>query len=161
MKILLSVLAAAALGGGCYAESGYGYTTTTVGYGAPSMVYVDGSPGVQVIADYDYPVFFSDGMYWRYDGGIWYSSRWHDRGWGRTYNVPVAVRGISRPEGYVHYRGGVAARNAPVYRNEPVVRDHRYAPAAPVARPAPAPVARDHRAAPAPSRPVVRDHRTH
>src|SRR5207244_1286987 len=44
--------------------------------------YVYVSPNVQVIEDYDYPVFFSDGMYWRNDGGVWYSSSYHDRGWG-------------------------------------------------------------------------------
>jgi hypothetical protein len=77
---------------------GYGY-----GYGTPSMAYV--GPGVQVVTDYDYPVFFSDGYYWRYDSGLWYRSGFYNRGWAVSYDVPYAVRGISRPEGYVRYRG--------------------------------------------------------
>lgn len=158
--ITAALLAAAATG--CYTEADVGYTA---GYAAPApdLVYV--SPGVQVVADYDYPVFFSDGVYWRYDGGVWYRSpRWNG-GWAVSYNVPVTVRGIDRPGRYVHYRagGGVmvrdhrgggyyapAGRPATVYRagpGGPVVRDHRSA----------APV---YRAAPPPRRgPVVRDHR--
>jgi hypothetical protein len=90
----------------CYSEEpavgvsyGYGY-----GYAAPQMEYV--GPGVQVISDYDYPVFYSDGFYWRWDGGLWYRSGFYNRGWGVAYNVPIGVRGIARPEAYVHYHGG-------------------------------------------------------
>jgi hypothetical protein len=153
---------------GCYADAGYsaGYygPTTAVAVAGPDMVVVDGAPGVQVVAaDYDYPVFYSDNLYWRYDGGIWYSSRWHDRGWGRNYNVPVGVRGINRPEGYAHYRNSpnyrthVEARGNAGFRQNngnrggnsgPVVRDHRSEPA----RSAPARSAPSHG-------PVVRDHR--
>ncbi len=92
--------------GACYSEEptvGVAYGGG-VGYGSPSMEYV--SPGVQVIADYDYPVFYSDGFYWRYDNDVWYRSGFYNRGWGVSYNVPIGVRGISRPEGYAHYRGG-------------------------------------------------------
>ncbi|MEO8550372.1 MAG: hypothetical protein ABI678_10375, partial [Kofleriaceae bacterium] len=97
--------------GACYSEEpgvgvgvayggggGYGYAA------APQMEVV--APGVQVIADYDYPVFYSDGAYWRYDGGLWYRSGYYNRGWGVSYNVPMGVRGISRPDGYRHYHGG-------------------------------------------------------
>ena len=62
--LILSLVASAALAG-CYSEEpgvdygGGGY----VGNGAPGMEVV--SPGVQVVADYDYPVFYSDGYYWR------------------------------------------------------------------------------------------------
>ena len=95
--------------GACYSEEptmGVSYGGS-VGYGAPSMEYV--SPGVQVIADYDYPVFYSDGYYWRYDNNVWYRSGFYNRGWGVSYDVPLGVRGISRPEGYAHYRGGYNA----------------------------------------------------
>jgi hypothetical protein len=105
MKRLL-VLAVFALAAGCYSEEpavgvsyGYGY-----GYAAPQMEYV--GPGVQVISDYDYPVFYSDGFYWRWDGGVWYRSGFYNRGWGVAYNVPIGIRGIARPEAYVHYHGG-------------------------------------------------------
>jgi hypothetical protein len=119
------------------------------------------SPGVQVIADYDYPVFYSDGFYWRYDGGMWYRSGYWNRGWGVAYNVPVGVRGINRPEAYAHYRGGVGYRGgynngyrggyrANTGYNNAGVRDHR----------APAAVYRGGGGGrSAPSRPVVRDHR--
>lgn len=73
-----------------------------------SYVYV--TPEVQVIEDYDYPVFFSSGLYWRWDNGVWYSSSYHDRGWVTSTNVPVYVRNIQRPETYVHFRANVNAR---------------------------------------------------
>jgi hypothetical protein len=120
MRFLLpgALLIAALAGGGCYSDDvaagpgyaaapGYGYAApgyAAPGYGDPGMAYI--SPDVQVINDYDYPVFFSTGLYWRYDGGIWYSSRWRDRGWGVSYNVPMGIRGIDRPYAYAHYHGG-------------------------------------------------------
>ena len=103
-----SILTGALLGG-CMVDGQTGY----VGYAAPQATVVaqpglvEIQPGVQVVqADYDYPVFYSDNLYWRYDGGVWYSSRWHDRGWATSYSVPARVRGIDRPYGYAHYRGG-------------------------------------------------------
>ena len=134
--------------GGCYTEADVGY-----GYAGPAPAMVAVGPGVQVIADYDYPVFYSDGFYWRYDGGVWYRSGYYSGGWAVAYDVPVGVRRIDRPWGYAHYRAGGPVyanggyRGAPgVYRQGGVeVRDHR----------APAPVYRN-----APVRgPVVRDHR--
>ena len=101
--------------GGCYSEADVGYS---YGYPSADLVYV--SPGAYVVADYDYPVFFSDGFYWRYYGGYWYSSRWHDRGWGVAYNVPVGVRRIDRPYAYAHYRGGVYGNGVRGYRSAPV-----------------------------------------
>lgn len=121
MKTILFLLATS-LFAGCYTETDVGYRATYVAP-APGLVYV--SPGVEVIADYDYPVFYSGGAYWRYDGGIWYSSRVHNGGWVRARDVPVAVRGIDRPAGYAHYRAGARAtvRSAP--RDHRTVRRHR------------------------------------
>jgi hypothetical protein len=142
--------------GACYSEEPGVAVGYNAGYAAPQMEVV--SPGVQVISDYDYPVFYSDGFYWRYDGGMWYRSGYWNRGWGVAYNVPVGVRGISRPEAYVHYRGGYGYnggyRGGGGYRanagyNGGGVRDHR----------APAAVYRGGGGRSAPSRPVVRDHR--
>lgn len=98
--------------------------TGTVRYSAqaqvvtPTMVEVE--PGVQVVEDYDQPVFYSDGLYWRYENGAWYRSNYYDRAYVRGYNVPVQVQRIDRPERYVHYRvrGDVRAD----VRGE----DHRY-----------------------------------
>jgi hypothetical protein len=71
---------------------------------------VEVSPGVEVIADYDEPIFFADDFYWVNRGGIWYSSTWYGGGWGRAGNVPGHILGISRPDMYRHYRpAGFAA----------------------------------------------------
>jgi hypothetical protein len=188
--ILSAVLFAVTLGG-CY-------TTGTVGYrsgyyaGGGGDVYVSSpdlvevSPGVQVVYDYDEPVFYTDGFYWRYSSDGWYRSNNYASGWYYYERPPVAVLQINRPYAYAHYRpqGYVArsrgryrpaepisrGRREPAYRPEPardrgdsgyrndtVVRDHRE----PTYRPDP--VVRDHREAAPPPRPapepVVRDHR--
>ena len=174
-RFTLSIFAAIALTTGCYATG-----TGTVGYSAtytattPDLVEV--SPGVQVIADYDEPIFYSDNYYWRYDGGTWYRSSYYNRGWVYA-RPPHAVISIGepyryrryRPAGYVRrdhrapyrqpaardnrapYRQPAARENRQPYRSGPVVRDHR---PAPVQERRSAPVVRDHRPAP-----VVRDHR--
>ncbi len=152
--LLVIALFVTATAAGCYSEEsvGVGYSA---GYAGPAPALVEVSPGVQVIADYDYPVFYSDGFYWRNTGGVWYRSGYYDRGWAVSYNVPMGVRGIDRPYAYAHYHGNGAVRYGGNggYRPAPgaAVRDHR---AEPVYRPAPAA-----RAAPAARGPAVRDHR--
>ena len=166
MNRLILVLSLLTIGA-CYSEEpgvgeGVAYNGGGGGYAAPGMV--DVSPGVQVIADYDYPVFYSDGFYWRYDGGLWYRSGYWNRGWGVSYNVPIGVRGISRPEAYAHYRGGFnggyrGGYNAGYrggYRGNGGFNNARQGGVR----------VNDHRSAPAAayrggggSRPVVRDHR--
>jgi hypothetical protein len=159
MRTILAAFIFATLAGGCVGESRVGYSAgATVVVETPDLVEV--SPGVQVIADYDEPIFYSDGFYWRYDNDIWYRSSSYTSGWVYIESPPVTIGRIDRPHGYVHYRpSGYVARRRPVPANrierpKPVVRDHRSD-----ARPAPAPtpVVRDHRN-PEPT-PVVRDHR--
>lgn len=181
-----AALSAAALSG-CYAEGDVGATATYpqaqggVYASSPDLVTV--SPGVQVVADYDEPVFFTDGFYWRFNDGYWYRSNNYYSGWYFYERPPVAVLRIDRPYTYAHYRpAGYVARSSGRYRRpEPIVRDHRAPTYGPAARgqvysaPAPSPVVRDHRApvaappaatsapatrapAAAPA-PVVRDHR--
>jgi hypothetical protein len=106
-SIVLSALIATTAAG-CYTEEPDAVYAGSYGYGSPDLV--DVGPGVQVIADYDYPVFYSDGFYWRYDGGLWYRSGYWNGGWGVAYNVPYGVRGIRNPGAYSHWGG---------------VRDHR------------------------------------
>src|ERR1700681_375747 len=117
--ILTAALGAAALTG-CYATGDVGYSGSATyssapdpdGYAAtPDLVTV--SPGVQVVADYDEPVFFTDGFYWRYNDGYWYRSNNYAYGWGFYARPPVAVLRIDRPSAYAHYRpvGYVARRN--------------------------------------------------
>ncbi|HTM21626.1 MAG TPA: hypothetical protein VL172_13990 [Kofleriaceae bacterium] len=84
-------------------------------YQQPEMVYV--SPGVQVVYDYNEPVFYSEGFYWRWYGGVWYRSNYHNYGWVRVRTVPTYVARIDNPRYYVHYRGNG--------RGGAVVRDHR------------------------------------
>ena len=146
MKLIPFVIAAASAG--CYTEADVGYGGGAYVAPAPALVYA--APGVQVIADYDEPIFFADGLYWRSYGGVWYSSRVYNGGWAASYNVPYGVRGIREPGVYAHYRP--AGYNGPRYRGggaySPAVRDHRtYSAPAPAYRPAPArgPVVRDHR----------------
>jgi hypothetical protein len=118
-KFLLSLIAVAGFAG-CYVEDSYsagpgyaaGYAAPApVGYSQPEMV--DVSPGVQVVYDYDYPVFFTGGFYWRWYGGGWYSSHYYNGGWGVAANVPMGIRGIDRPYAYAHYRpAGYVPRSA-------------------------------------------------
>ena len=87
--ILKAMLLAATLGAGCAA------TVSADAYG-PDLVTV--SPGVQVIADYDEPIFYSDGFYWRFYGGGWYRSTYYTGGWVYA-RPPVAVLRVDRPYG--------------------------------------------------------------
>jgi hypothetical protein len=103
-SLLQSVLFVA-LVGGCAGSGQFRYTSNVA---APELVVI--SPGVQVIADLDEPIFYSDNYYWRNQGGSWYRSTSHTRGWARVEVAPVAIRSIDRPSAYVHYRGEAHAR---------------------------------------------------
>lgn len=112
-----AILLAALLAGGCYGEATYTATATPVGVYGPDLVYV--APGVQVVADFDYPVFFVDGIYWRYYNNGWYRSSYYNGGWAWASPPPSLLR-IPHPHTYAHYRprGYVPHRG-------PIVRDHR------------------------------------
>jgi len=77
------------------------YEATPVGP-SYSADLVEVAPGVQVIADYDEPIFYSDGFYWRYYGNTWYRSPYYTGGWVLA-RPPVAILRIDRPHAYVHY----------------------------------------------------------
>src|SRR5262249_7230450 len=100
MRNISSAVLAAALAAGCYGSTDVSGTVVT-----PDMDYV--GPDVQVVADYDYPVFYSGGVYYRYDNGVWLRSRFHDRAYIRATAVPRAVLTIRSPETYrpYHHRG--------------------------------------------------------
>jgi len=114
-RSILSIATTALLGlGACYGTTtvrGQAYVTT------PQLEYI--GPDVQVVADYDAPVFYSQSYYWRYDNGIWLRSSYHDRGFARVTVVPHAVLSIRTPTAYVHYHAHVMGNRRPV-------RDHRY-----------------------------------
>ena len=106
LPLLLVVATGCYATDGVYTEPAYADGTYDGNYanGTPDMV--DVSPGVQVVGDYDYPVFFSGGMYWRNYGGAWYSSNVYNGGWALAGNVPYGVSSIRDPGMYAHYRGG-------------------------------------------------------
>ena len=179
--ILSGLVFAAATLGGCYAQGDVGYQATYSG-GASSDVYVSSpdlvtvSPGVQVVADYDEPVFYTDCFYWRFYNNGWYRSNNYSTGWYYYERPPVAVLRIDRPYAYAHYRpSGYVARNRARYRPiEPVTRGDRRYVGRPepvvrerttvtpgtreVVRPAPAPVVRERTTVKPGTRAVVRDH---
>ena len=83
-----------------------------VEYVQPDLIAV--SPGVEVVYDYDQPVFFVNGFYWHQEGGIWYSSHYHTGGWVRTSSPPREVVSIRNPGGYSHYHpAGFQPHRAP------------------------------------------------
>jgi len=97
-KWLIGGALVATLFAGCAGT--YQATVEDDGY-PPDLVYA--APGVQVIADYDEPIFYSDGLYWRYYGGTWYRSPHYRGGWV-VGAPPMAIRRIDRPTAFVHYR---------------------------------------------------------
>ena len=97
-SVILASVVALALGAGC----GPAEVSGTAYYNGPDLAYV--SPGVSVVADYDYPVFYADNFYWRYTDGAWYRSPVWYGGWYSVSTVPWAVARIDRPWAYSHYR---------------------------------------------------------
>jgi hypothetical protein len=92
---------------------------------APDLVYIN--PSVQVIADYDEPIFYSSNYYWRADGGVWYRSSNYTSGWVRVDAAPVAIRQIDHPSVYVHYHTPAveaAARTSASARHDEHVEAH-------------------------------------
>ncbi|HEX7700219.1 MAG TPA: hypothetical protein VF403_05845 [Kofleriaceae bacterium] len=147
--ILASALTGCIASGGADVTYGGGVAVST-----PDLVEV--SPGVQVVADYDDSVFYSDGFYWRNDGGNWYRSTYYSGGWGYYASPPQAIITINEPYRYRNYRpSGYQPRHQP-YRQQEPIRDHR--------SPQPnyrQPEVRDHRSPePVRNEPEVRDHRS-
>ncbi len=120
IHLLIPALLVMALAAGCTVRGGLRVRST-----APSMVLV--SPGVYVIEDHSEPVFYSEGSYWRYHGGVWYSSRVHTGGWIRVRTVPHYVSRVDRPHTYVRYRGSARGEVRGNGRGHvrPANRDHR------------------------------------
>lgn len=100
-----------------YVSGGY-----AASYSHPDLAYV--RPGVYVVADYSEPVFYTNGAYWRYDNGRWYSSRYYNTGW-RYSTAPRVLYTIDRPYAYVRYR--TPQRYHVRGDGRVYVRDHRQA----------------------------------
>ncbi len=108
---------------GCAGSVGYRATATV---DTPDMVVV--SPGVHVIADYDEPIFYSNGYYWWNTQGTWWRSSYYTSGWVEA-RPPTAIVSIGSPYRYRHYRPrGYTARYRPVPTHRiqrPYIRDRR------------------------------------
>jgi len=80
---------------------------------------VEAAPGVQVVADYDTPVFFNSGVYWRHNTDGWYSSSAYTGGWEYKATPPSAIVSIDHPEHFEHYRpSGYVAHRKPAPQRE-------------------------------------------
>ena len=114
-------LLAGGLLGGCHAEAQYGGGARTIETSTPDLVRV--GPGVQVIADYDYPVFYASGAYWRYDNDTWYHSNLYTGGWAYAGSPPTTIAHLDRPASDVHARPTSDATHRPARpQRDPVVR---------------------------------------
>jgi hypothetical protein len=118
---LAMVMSATLLAAGCAAGIGYTATVSNDGSG-PDLVYA--APGVQVIADYDEPIFYTDSFYWRFYGGGWYRSSYYNRGWVYA-TPPVAVLRIDRPHAFIHYRPAGWVGHRDHMARQPMVREQR------------------------------------
>jgi hypothetical protein len=107
---LRAILIAALATGGCYAETEPAYLSTT--YAGPAQpALVDTDDGVQVIADYQEPIFFYNGFYWHNYGGNWYHARDYHRGWvSARGGVPGRIAGIRNPGRYRNFHGSRTSR---------------------------------------------------
>lgn len=104
--MLLAAAIGASASNGCVARVHGEARTTAVVDAEPSLVLVD---GVWVVEDYDEPVFYDEGFYWRFYGGVWYRSNVHTGNWVRVDVVPSRVRMIDRPTRFVHYHAAATA----------------------------------------------------
>ncbi len=118
-SLLLSLGACA--GRAVYTSDGTGYASATVD--TPDLVYAE--PGVQVVADYDEPVFYADNYYWRNDGGRWSRSTYYNRGFVAVGTAPGVVMRINQPARYRHYRPAGYVSHRHDARGRTVIRDHR------------------------------------
>jgi len=121
---LAPILLSLALAAGCVATEYRGSVAVTAA--TPDLVAV--APGVQLIANYDEPIFFADSFYWWFFDGAWYRSTSYMGGWVYIGAPPTVIVRIHEPHRYRFYRppGYVAHRRpVPVYHVQRPIRDHR------------------------------------
>ncbi len=119
-RYILPALVSSILTAACAGEYGVTYSPDVYG---PDLVEIQ--PGVQVIADWNEPIFFVDGLYWRYYGDSWYRSTYYTGGWAYAPPPPVLLH-VDRPYHYAHYRPhGWQPSHYEARPGTPVVRDHR------------------------------------
>lgn len=104
--MVLTAVIGASASNGCVARVHGEARTSAVVESEPSLVLVD---GVWVVEDYNEPVFYDEGFYWRFYGGVWYRSNVHTGNWVRVDVVPPRVRSIDRPTRFVHFHAAATA----------------------------------------------------
>lgn len=113
--------------GACIAS---GQVHSSAQVSAPDLVYIN--PDIQVIADYDEPIFYDRSYYWRNDGDGWSRSTTYTGGWVRVGTAPVAIQRIDHPRAYVHYHAqpveAAARTSADAKQDNHEVQEHREAP---------------------------------
>jgi hypothetical protein len=121
--IFAMALAAVLVTGACATRGEVPPASTGPTFDSYGHELVTVAPGVQVIANYDEPIFYFDRFYWRFQSGNWYRSPIHTAGWLYAPEPPLALRRLKRPETYVHYRPPAAhthqARARAARRPEP------------------------------------------
>jgi hypothetical protein len=121
---LAPILLSLALAAGCVTTE----YRSTIAAKVPTPDLVAVAPGVQIIANYDEPILFSEGSYWWLVDGGWYRSTSYLSGWVYIATPPVAVVRIHEPHHYRYYQPpGYIARHRPVavYHVQRPIRDHR------------------------------------
>ena len=103
-RVSAIVFAVAASLAGCAGTSGDVKHAGDVRVSSAELIEIE--PGIQVVADAEEPVFFSDGFYWLHRDGYWLRSNNASRGFMRVElsYVPERIRSIERPQTYVQYR---------------------------------------------------------
>jgi hypothetical protein len=93
--LILSLLAGTA--SACISGSAvHGEMFVTTAPPTPDLALV--APGVYVIENSEPAVFYSDGYYWKQDGGAWKRSMRYTCGWQPVETVPYAVARIEPVE---------------------------------------------------------------
>lgn len=113
-KLIVALVLGAAASSACVATPAVQVSAEVT----PRLVWVE--PGIWVVEDLPYAVYYSNGFYWRYANGVWFRSPYYNDGFTAVHVgvvPPIVVAGY-RPH-HVRYR-------APVHSQvRPIVRDHR------------------------------------
>jgi hypothetical protein len=86
------------------------------------------APGVWVVENHEYPIYYADGFYWTHRYGNWYRSTYHDDGFivVAPAVVPRVVFLTHRPKRYVRYRAPSHARVRVIERDRDRDRPRAY-----------------------------------
>lgn len=91
---------------------------------SPRLVMAE--PGIWIVENSPYAIYYADGYYWQHSGGGWYRSTYYDGGFARVDIgfVPRIVVGGYRPA-HVRYRAPSHAHARPIHRDHRTPRPHR------------------------------------